>query len=179
MRRVSRADAAETIGRWCSDAAHALPPAARLRIGTQQRQCQRVSRRTQPYRFLTAGDGKRRCRCALEDERQRPRPEGFRQIPGRLRNIDRPALDMCRAREMDDDRMVGRTPFGGKDFGDGFRIGGIRPQPINGFGREGDQFTRLQQADGRVKGSARGVIKDSGHGVTGLRVSGGIWECLR
>ena len=50
--------------------------------------------------------------------------------------------------EVDDQRMIGRAPLGSEDFGDGRRVGGIRPQAVDRFGREGDQFASTQQFDG-------------------------------
>jgi hypothetical protein len=57
-------------------------------------------------------------------------------------------VDGIMAGEMHDQRMIGRPPLGGEDPGDGCRVGRIRPEPVDGLGREGDQFAGAQQRDG-------------------------------
>ena len=51
-------------------------------------------------------------------------------------------------REMANQRVEMRAGFGGVNRGDGVRVGGVRTQPIDGFGGEGDEFARAEQGAG-------------------------------
>jgi hypothetical protein len=48
--------------------------------------------------------------------------------------------------QMDDQRMIGRTPFGGEDFRYGRRVVGIGAKAVDRLSGKGDQFARAQQA---------------------------------
>jgi hypothetical protein len=85
---------------------------------------------------------------AFENQRQRAGPESLHQFPGDIGHLLGPVVDRIMAGDMDDQRVIGRAPLGGKNFGDGCRVGGIRPQAVDRFRREGDQLASPQQCYG-------------------------------
>jgi len=57
-------------------------------------------------------------------------------------------LDGIVAGQMDDQRMVGRTPLGGEDLRHGLRVRCVGAEAVDRLGRDADQFAGHQQFDG-------------------------------
>ena len=142
---AGRADAPEAVGRRRGDAGMFAGSGGKA---AQQFERDRVAGNAQADRVLAAGHGRRHPGLLFQDQRQRAGPESFHQFPGDVGNLLGPAVDRIMAGEMDDQRVIGGPALGGEDAGDGIGIGGIRPEAVDRFGREGDQFTRAQQFDG-------------------------------
>ena len=74
---------------------------------------------------------------------------------------------------MGDQRIELWTAFGGIKGGDRLRIGRIRPQTVNGFGREGDKLALFQPRP-RFRQSA--LVGNKAHGfaryATKVRIGG-------
>ena len=71
-------------------------------------------------------------------------------------------------REMADQRVEIGAGFGRENRGDGVRVGGVRTQPIDGFGGEGDELARAEQRAGAS--DAVGVVGQRSGGDDALRV---------
>ena len=131
--RRGRADVAELVGRGRSDAA--LATLERL----QQRNGHRMRRAAQAHRVLAAGDGRRDVRRALENQGQRPGPEGGGQLARRVGDLAGPVRQIGVGCQVDDHRMVLRTALGGVDRRHRRRIFGVGAQAIHGFSGKSDQ----------------------------------------
>jgi len=125
--------------------------------GLEQRQRDRVAGHAQAHRVLAAGD-LQRCISALQDQGERPRPEAFRQAPGRVRYLPRPVVQVVQAGEMDDDRVVRRPALGREDAPHRLGIAGVGAEPIDGLGGEGDQTADPQYLGGRFDVAGRKVV---------------------
>ena len=68
-------------------------------------------------------------------------------------------------REMANQRVEIGAGFGRENRGDGVRVGGVRTQPIDGFGGEGDELARAEQRAGAC--DAVGVVGQRGGGYGG------------
>ena len=161
MRRIGRTDAAKPIGRRSREAAHAVLPATRMFIGAKQLQGKRVSRHSHTHRFLSARHRIGYVFSSFENQRERPRPECFGQIPGNLRDIPRPLIQMRRARQMHNQRVIGRAPLGGEDARHRLRIGGIGAKAVV----TGD-ITQIDLPKGHKSGLKEAI--DVLHDVRGL-----------
>ena len=172
-------DAAETVGRGCGNAGLTRNPATTGGEAAQQFKRQRMTGNTQTDRLLPASHCIRYPGLLFQNQGQRARPESFHQFPGKGRNLLRPAVDRVMATNMNNQRMVGRAAFGRKYFGDSRRIGGIRPQAIDRFSREGNQLAGPQKGDGAIeirghwrKGAARAIKPDPARSWRALSRSG-------
>ncbi len=128
------ADASEAVGAGGRDG-HAGSLQQRVRHG--------VIGHAQADRLEARGDDARDARSLSQDERQRSGPAGGRQDGhSGIVGIGRLCVtaDLACVREMDDERVEGRAFLGCEDAGDGLGIEGIRPQPVDGLGREGDEL---------------------------------------
>ena len=157
VRRGGRADAAEAVGRRRGDAGgFAIALALGAGKAAQQLKRHRMAGHAQADGILAAGHGIGYPGLLFQDQGQRAGPEGFHQLPGDGRHLLGPMVDGVVAGQMDDQRVVGRTPLGSKYLGDRCRVGGIRPQAVDRLGRDGDQFAGNQQVDGtQIIGVAR------------------------
>lgn len=129
-----RADAAEAIGGGRGEST-----TIRAGEGGEQFQRQRMIGHAQADRVLPAGDGIRHLRLALENQCERPRPEGGGELLRLGRHLARPARHVRGGGQMDDKRVVGRAALGGEDLGHGGRIGGVGAEAVDGLGGESDQ----------------------------------------
>ena len=82
-----------------------------------------------------------------QDERQRPRPEGFRQ-PGRVGDKAREALCFRNIGDMGDERIEGRPALGVVKARDGGPAGRVGAQAVDGLGRKGHEAAGRQHARG-------------------------------
>ena len=57
----------------------------------------------------------------------------------------------ARARHMHDERMIARTAFSSKDFGNGHVVASVRAKAVNGLGWKGNELTRGK----RLRGGSR------------------------
>ena len=141
MRGPGRADATEAVRGRRGDAPAETPEQC---LGDGMR------RYAQCHRVLAAGHLVQDPRGPRQHERQRPRPECLRQLAGRLGEIARPVQYLPGRGQVDDQRMVRRTPLRGEDPGNRCGIRGVGAEAVDGLGRKGDQFPRLQPARGIV-----------------------------
>ena len=86
------------------------------------------------------------------DQRQRPRPEGQRQC-ARLRVENPLALRRRKVSHMGDQRVEGGATLGRIDARHRLAAGGVRPQPIDGLGGEGDETASGERARGLAQAS--------------------------
>ena len=149
-----RADTAEAVGRGSGDTGMLSGNGGE---GAQQTERDRVAGHAQADGILAASDGIRHPGLLFENQGQRAGPEGFHEFPRHGGNLLGPVVDGVMAGDMDDERMVGRPALGGKNLGDGDRVGGIRPQTVDRLGREGDQLACADQLDGAGEIGFRGA----------------------
>jgi hypothetical protein len=122
-------DAAEAVGRGGGDAGAE---------GLEELEGEGVVGHPQAHGVLAAGDDVRHLVAALEDQGERSGPEGAGERDGFLGNAGGPVRQGLGVGQMDDQRVVGRTPFGGEDLGRGLRVEGVGAQAIDGLGGQGD-----------------------------------------
>src|SRR3569833_132570 len=101
-----RTDMTELVGRGRGDAAPSLLECP------QQGLRNRMRRTTQADRVLAARNGCRYMPGTLKDQRQRPRPIGIYQLARIVGDLLRPVCDVGIARQMNNNRMIGRTALG-------------------------------------------------------------------
>ena len=121
---------------------------------------------------VEAAAGEERDRVARpsrQHQGQGARPEGARQGAGTLVKDD-DAGRCLRLGEMHDQGIEIRPVLGREDGGDGAVAGGVGPQPVDGFGREGDECAGTDQGRCLGNGLVRGRV-DLG-GLVGHREMG-------
>jgi hypothetical protein len=174
MRGFGRADAAEAVGRWGGDAAHAGQPAAGPRIGAQQASasgCAGTRRPTLSWPPVTAvGTAAARLRIRVSG----PGQKAFGQFPGHARECRAPSGRD--SRRPADGRSAGDRPVAPwrRRSGDGGGIGGVGTEAIDRLGRKGDQFAGLQQRDGAIDVAGSGGIDDSDRGARAIATAGHV-----
>src|SRR5690606_31541926 len=84
---------------------------------TQKRLRNRMRWTTQAYGVLAAGNGSRDVWGALQNQRERARPERIGKLARNGRNVASPVSKIGIGREVHDYRMVGRSSLGRVDFG--------------------------------------------------------------
>ncbi|CAG7658076.1 hypothetical protein SBRY_90139 [Actinacidiphila bryophytorum] len=125
-----RADGAEAVGRRGGDTAAE---------GGQQRERDGVVGHPHRHRLQTTGRFQGHPATPPQDQRERPRPEAFRQQASRLRHLLDPGIQHLRAAEMDDQRVGRGAPLHLENARDSHGILGVRPQTVDGLGRESHQ----------------------------------------
>src|SRR6266545_5570601 len=134
-----RADAAEFVGGWSGD------PATEL---TQQLKGDRVIGHAQADRVLAAGQVIAHTKGALQHQGQRSRPEARRELPRVIGNLARPALQLPRVADMNDDRVAGRTALYLVDARDCGGVGGVGAEPVYRFSGKRDKTTAPEHRRG-------------------------------
>jgi hypothetical protein len=97
----------------------------------------------------------------LEDQRQRPRPECFGKLTRRV--IDN-CISVCLrdTQDMHDQGIEARPLLDGENLGHCAPLMRVRPETVNGLGREGDNVAAAERSRGFPDGLWRGG--DDGHG---------------
>jgi len=130
-----------------------------------QRTCSAVVADTRPKRFAEGaatpapkraskarargwdGDEVDHARRALQDERQRPRPEPAREFVCLFRDFARPRGELRGLGDMNDQGMIVRAALDREHFPDRYGIGGVRAEAVDGLGRKRDQPPGPQHCD--------------------------------
>src|SRR5579864_4295434 len=79
---------------------------------------------------------------------ERSRPESLGEPRGALWNLAHPAMQVTRAVEVDDHRMVGRTLLELEDPAHGGRILRVGAESVDGLGRKSHELTVAQRLHG-------------------------------
>ncbi len=112
------------------------------------------------------GAGQQRNRAvgaSGQDQRHRPRPEGFGQFPRTVVEDD-DVFGRSDTAEMDDQRIEGRAVLGREDGRGGRVVGGIGAETVDGFRRKGDELPGAEQR----RGLRDGGVTDGGNPGLGL-----------
>jgi hypothetical protein len=97
---------------------------------------------------LSARDGVMNIGGARHDHGERTGPEALRQTGRRLRDLPHPAMQVARAIEMHDDRVVARPALGRENLAHRGGILRIGAEAVDRLGRKGDQLAVAQRLHG-------------------------------
>ena len=158
-----RAHAAEAIGRGRGDAA-AESRQQLLRHGMRGH--------ADGDGVLAAGDHVVHVLRARQDHRQRARPEARGELLRVFGHLARPAMQVLRVVEVDDDRVIGRPFLELENAAHRRRVLRIGAEPVDRFGRKRDELAVTQRGDG-VFQLYKGCSNDSDHAAdcTGLALT--------
>lgn len=116
----------------------------------QKRQSHRMSRHPKSHRLQTPRDQIEHRGMPSQDQRKGPRPESLREQPGGVGHVHAQEGEIFRPRDVNDERVICRPPFHHENARHRFCVRGIHPEPVDRFGRKGDETARVQDAGSLV-----------------------------
>ncbi len=122
---TGRADASEAVCRWRGNAISKLPEHG-LRY--------RMSRNPDADGIKPAGHQAGNLGRSTEHDSQRPRPKTLGESECDIWNIPRPAVDHARIGQMDNQRVIRRSPLDAEDPANSLLVCGVRTETVNGLG---------------------------------------------
>ena len=142
--RARRTDASEGVARGGGESA-----VRRAREGRDERVRPGVRGAAQRHRVLPARHPEAAARLLREDDRQRPGPVAPGEELGFGRRL-RPPGDVLRARDVHDERVVARPSLGVVGGVHRRLLVGVGGEPVDRFGRHGDESARFEHAHGAL-----------------------------
>ena len=131
--------------------------------GAQERRRNRVRRHPHGDGRQTGGNFIRNGGLARQNQRQRPRPESVHQL-FRQRGHLTQGRQLRAVVDVDNQRIIRRTPLRGEDIQHGFCIEGVRTQSVHRFGRKGDKLPVVEQLRRKREGFGGGG-ENLGHNI--------------
>ncbi len=116
-----------------------------------------------PTLVLPAGDGIRNARRARQDQRQRSRPECRGELARAVGHGTRPFRKLGCVVQVDDDGMVGGTPFRREDPAHRVRATRVGAEPVDGLGGKRDQLACAQSLGRASDRRPSGAFDDGAH----------------
>ena len=130
------------------------------------RRARRRTRRAAPARAGGPGPGARRCRARRSPRRERaasrrttsvsgPGQHAAASVARRGRDLDRPVVELLGAREVHDDRMLGRSTLHRVEAAQRVAVRRVGAEAVHRLGRERDQSAVAQDRDRARDASGR------------------------
>ena len=133
------ADAAKAVGAGCCNAPHRRLTSGCVVQSAQHSLGSEVGRAAQADGILPARRRRAHTMSARQNQRQRAGPKSRHQLLRKRRHLGGEMFDPRHAsalrRHVDDQRVVGRAAFGGKDFGHCGVVVGVGTQAVHRLGR--------------------------------------------
>ena len=104
----------------------------------------------QCHRIQATGDFSQNALGARQDQGQRTGPESFCQLPDNARDGSRPLGQLPGVGQVDDQRMIGRSPLGGENPRHRLPVARIGSEPVHRFGGKGHQSSRAEHRHGLI-----------------------------
>ena len=105
----------------------------------------------QRHRVLAAGDEVGHAHRSGQHQRQRTGPEGLGEAPGLLRQLARPGGEVRPRGQVDDQRMRARPALQCVHAFEARRAARMRPEAVDGLGRERHDAAPAQRGDGGIE----------------------------